>query len=247
MLMYHDISAEPAPHFRNYTVTPRALAAQLWWLSARGYTSITLDHLLAARADRSILPARPVVLTFDDGFQSCVDHAVPLLQARGFTATFYLVAGLMGQASRWLLRERGFERPLIDWTAARALLAAGFDCGSHTMSHPRLAELSAADCHMELRESRHLLANYLGREIRHFAYPFGSFNASVRQSAREAGYHSACTTQPGLSPADDDPWALHRIRVSGTDTLLDFACRLRSGGSLRDWWTRHRPSVWPRP
>ena len=72
------------------------------------------------------MPRRPVVITFDDGFQGCADYAVPVLRTHGFTAMFYLVAGLMGATSRWLRPELGMELALMSWDTARSLAAEGF-------------------------------------------------------------------------------------------------------------------------
>jgi peptidoglycan/xylan/chitin deacetylase (PgdA/CDA1 family) len=107
ILMYHQVSRRPHPAFRKYTVTARAFAAQMAWLAWAGYRAITLDAVLAARTGRDSLPRRPVVITFDDGFQDCWDYAVPVLRSRGFRATFFLVAGLIGGRSTWPLREKG--------------------------------------------------------------------------------------------------------------------------------------------
>lgn len=232
ILMYHQVTPHPLPAFRKYGVTPRAFAAQINWLTQAGYKSITLDALLAFRRRRTILPSRPVIITFDDGFQDCVDYAVPILQAHAFTATFYLVAGLMGKTSRWLVRERGIELPLMHWSTARRLAEAGFDCGAHTMSHPHLAELSPSACRDELLDARCRLADHLGQEVRHMAYPYGSFNDSVRRQVAETGYHSACSVRIGISAPDDDPLALHRVPVTGQDSLLDFISRLRTTAPL---------------
>jgi peptidoglycan/xylan/chitin deacetylase (PgdA/CDA1 family) len=228
ILMYHQVTPRPMPAFRKYAVTPRMFAAQMHWLALNGYVSITLDRLLAHRSGRGALPKRPVIITFDDGFQDCLEHAVPILQTHGFTAIFYLVAGLMGKTSEWLIAERGVSFPLMDWTAARQLAAAGFQCGAHTLSHPRLADLGATACQVELCESRWLLEDRLGQEVRHLAYPFGSYDEQVRTLAIEAGYRSACSVRIGLSTPDDDLLALHRVPVIGQDSLLDFVCRLRT-------------------
>jgi peptidoglycan/xylan/chitin deacetylase (PgdA/CDA1 family) len=233
--MYHQITPRTLPTFRKYAVTPKAFAAQMDWLSRAGYVTINLDALLSYRSDQGMLPSRPVIITFDDGFQDCIEHAVPVLHSHGFTAIFYLVAGLVGTTSRWLLPERGVELPLMDWTAARRLQAAGFQCGSHAMSHPRLSELSAAVCHDELLRSRQLLEDNLGHQVEHLAYPFGSFNETVRAIVAETGYRSACSVRIGLSTADDDPLALPRVPVSGQDSLLDFICRLRTARSCGEF------------
>lgn len=235
ILMYHDLRRTPLPDYTKYTVTPGAFARHLAWLSFRGYSTVSLDHLFEAWRGRRELPRLPVVITFDDGFQSCIEEAVPLLRARGFTATFFLVTTLMGRTSEWLLRERGFEVPLIGWDIARNLCQMGFECGSHSVTHPRLDGLSAANCERELNESRRELEDHLGIAVRHLSYPFGSFNEDVMAAADRAGYVSACTTRPGLSTPRESPLALRRIHVTGEDTIVDFVCRLHNGRNARDW------------
>lgn len=230
--MYHQVTPQRCPTLMKYAVTPQAFADQMEWLAAAAYTPISLDALLDHRRGQGAVPSQPVIITFDDGFQDCIDYAVPILQAHGFTAIFYLVAGLMGKTSRWLMVEQGTAFPLLGWTAARGLETAGFYCGAHTMTHPHLADLSPAACREELQTSRRLLEDHLGHEVRHLAYPFGSFNDQVRAAAAEAGYRSACSVRPGLSTLDDDPLALHRVHVSGHDSLLDFMCRLKTTHSL---------------
>ena len=246
ILMYHQVTPRPHPALRKYAVTPRAFGAQMNWLTIAGYVPITLDRLLAHRIGHGSLPARSIVITFDDGFQDCVEHAVPILHARGFTAIFYLVAGLVGKTSRWLLPKRGVELPLIDWAAARRLEAAGFQCGSHSLSHPRLADLSSEACREELLGSRHLLEDHLGHEVSHLAYPFGSFNEKVRALVSEAGYRSASSVRIGLSPPEDDVLALHRVPITGQDSLLDFICRLHTARTFGEVLRAKAHGVWQR-
>jgi peptidoglycan/xylan/chitin deacetylase (PgdA/CDA1 family) len=157
-----------------------------------------------------------------------------------------LVAVLVGQSSRWLRESHGFELPLIDWPTARNLASAGFHCGAHSMTHPHLAELAPASCRYELIESRRMLETELGREVAHLAYPFGSYDAAVRGMAREAGYRSACSVRLGRSPPDDDVLALRRVLVTGSDTLVDFAFRLRTALSLRGFLQRKARGAWRR-
>jgi len=204
------------------------------WLALARYSPISVDFLLDHWNDRKSLPAKPVAITFDDGFQDCFDYAVPIMQARGFTATFYFVAGLIGKTSRWLISERRFELPLMDWQTVKRLETAGFHVGAHSLSHPRLDALSPAACRAELIESRRLLEDKLGHEIRDMAYPFGAFNESVRATVADTGYRSACSVQIGISNANDDPLALKRVPVNGEESLLDFAFRLQSGHSARE-------------
>jgi peptidoglycan/xylan/chitin deacetylase (PgdA/CDA1 family) len=243
ILMYHEISSTPRPEFLKYTVSPAIFAEQMRWLARHDYTTILPDQLIAARAGTAALPRRPVMLTFDDGFAESVRLAPPILARHGFTAVFYLVAGLAGATSRWILADRGFELPLVGWSDARELEAAGFRCESHTVSHPHLADIPAEDCERELADSRRMLEDQLGRPVHHLAYPHGSHNATVMALAKAAGYRSACTTIIGLSPPSDSPFALRRVLVSGQHTRFDFPSLVSRGASL---WTYAR-QLWRKP
>jgi peptidoglycan/xylan/chitin deacetylase (PgdA/CDA1 family) len=232
--MYHSVTPRPAPAFRKYSLTPAAFAAQMRWLALAGHRPITLDDLLSARRGQARLPRRAVVITFDDGFQDCADYAVPILQARGFTATFFLVAGLVGGASTWLLAERKMQLALMDWPAARRLEAAGLQTGAHSMRHPHLAELDRAACRAELLDSKLKLEDELGHTIAHLAYPYGSYDEAVRSMAADCGYQTGCSVRIGLSGEADDLLALQRVPVSGRESLLDFLSRLYTSLPLRE-------------
>ncbi len=224
--MYHQVTPAPAPSFRKYAVTPRAFAAQMAWLSLTGFTPINLNQLADHRSGIRILPSKPVIITFDDGYRDCIDYAVPVLQKRGFTAVFYLVTGRMGQTTSWLVPKRGLEFPVMDWTSAKVLAASGFQCASHTLSHPDLAELAPRACRAELYDSRSALEDRLGHPVRHLAYPYGSVSPRVREIAAEVGYESACSVEIGFASVNADWLALPRVPVNGQDSLLDFVSRL---------------------
>jgi peptidoglycan/xylan/chitin deacetylase (PgdA/CDA1 family) len=232
ILSYHDVSPNPHPAFRRYSATVQEFERQMRWLSRRGYRAIDLDALLAARSAETRLRPRSVIITFDDGFRSCVEHAVPVLQAHGFTAVFYLVAGLMGSTSRWMA-DSGVNLPLMSWSAARDLAAAGYQCGGHTMTHPRLTTLDAKRRRIELADARRRTEDELGRNVTHFAYPYGALDTAVRESVEEAGYATACSTSAGLAGPHDDPLALPRLTIHGGEPLVSFAWRIRTGRGIR--------------
>ncbi|HKP16807.1 MAG TPA: polysaccharide deacetylase family protein [Gemmatimonadaceae bacterium] len=236
ILMLHEVSARPDPRYRKYTLTPRELDERLDWLRSKGYESVSMDDLVAARRGERALPARPVVITFDDGGRDCIEHAVPALAQRNYGATFYIVAGVVGGPMRWLNAEIGFELPAADWPALRAAEAAGMHCEAHSVTHPRLARVSADVCRDELTRGRAMLEEGLGHPVRHLAYPFGSHTAETITIAREAGYLTACTTEESLATAENELLALPRVPVLGTEGLGEFAHRVRTAqrvGPLR--------------
>ena len=246
ILMYHEISPNPHPLFRKYTLTPEAFASQMDWLRRLGYATVSLDTLVSSREVKADLPSRSVVITFDDGFRDCVRYATPILLARGLTATFFLVGGLVGMHSRWLMPKLGVDLPLAGWASLRGLLAAGFACGGHGLTHQALATLTVDQCRRELVESKLRLEAELGEPVDHLAYPYGSYTAEVRQLAGEVGYHSACSVRGGLSGPDDDVLALRRVPVSGEDSLLDFLCRLRTAETVSQTLRRGARGIWRR-
>ena len=236
ILMYHEVTPTPVERYRKYTVTPVELALQLSWLRSRGYASVDLDAVHAAFLGERRLPARPVVITFDDGSRDCLEHAVPALLAHGFTATFFIVGGLVGSTTRWLPAEVGLELPTADWPTLRAAEREGMRCEAHSVSHPRLARLADAEARDELVRGRALLEDGLGHAVRHVAYPFGSNSPRTRELAREAGYLTACTTHEAIASPRDEPLALPRVPIVGTEGMREYRHRVRSArpvGALR--------------
>jgi peptidoglycan/xylan/chitin deacetylase (PgdA/CDA1 family) len=243
ILMYHLVTSDPVPALRRYTVSPAAFASQMRWLAYSGYTPITLDRLVEHGSGADELPDRPVAITFDDGFLGLLDHAVPTLLDRGFVATIFLVAGLMGQTARWLPSWEGDKLRLLDWGTARELDSIGFQCGAHTLTHPRLTEVSPATRRLELRRSRELLEDGLGRAIAHVAYPFGACDEAVASEAASAGFRIGCSTRPGVARPGNDLLSLPRISVYRDESLIAFVCRLRTAHSPRELLRRKRQQV----
>lgn len=234
ILTYHEVTPAPHPGFRKYSVTPAQLAAHVRWLRALRYQAIDLTHLARWMEGAAELPPRPVLITFDDGFLDAVTHAAPVLRAGGFTAIFFIVAGLVGKQSEWLRAERGFEAPMVDWASLNGLRSDGFAIGSHAVSHPRLSTLPDAECRHELVEARDILEQNLGAAVEHLAYPFGNWDERVRSIAHDAGYTTACTTEIGVARSTDHPLSLPRVPVLGTEPLYMFAWRLRLAHAPRE-------------
>jgi peptidoglycan/xylan/chitin deacetylase (PgdA/CDA1 family) len=231
--MYHLVSDDVPGSFGGYTVTPAQFAGQVRALRRLGVTSISPEDLRVAHLDGRPLPARAVVITFDDGFRDCLRHAAPVLHDAGLRATMYVVAGLLGKTSRWLQREGLDHLPLISSAEARELEQAGIECQSHSFSHPRLAELDTADITRELTSSRAVLEDELGHPVRDLAYPHGSYDDRVIAEAREAGYLSGCTTRPGKALPYDDVLAVPRVKVDGRGGSVDFLARVTTGRDAR--------------
>jgi peptidoglycan/xylan/chitin deacetylase (PgdA/CDA1 family) len=234
ILMYHEVTKAPHPSFTKYSVTARSFAAQMRWLAVAGYRTLDLATLVAHRRDATPVPPKSIVITFDDGFRDAAIYAGPVMAEYGFSATFFLVAGLMGGTSTWLERERGVTLRIMSWDDARVLERTGHRCESHSVTHPRLGALAPDACRDELARSRAVIEEAIGHAVRYVAYPFGSESAAVRAIARDCGYEAGCGVTIGLSTAADDPLALRRVPVLGTDSLFDFLSRLGTAYTVGD-------------
>lgn len=225
ILMYHQID-QPPPRgtaLRGLIVSPRSFARQMWLLKTLGYQGLSMQDLQPYLSGRK--QGKVVGLTFDDGYQNNVEHALPVLQKHGFTATCYGVSHLIGGTNAWDAGKVA-EKPLMtlaDWQRWRD---AGMDIGSHTQTHAKLTELSAADAQKQITASRHELEQALNCQVLHFCYPYGAFAAEHAEMAVQAGYASATTTQRGRVHAAPDMHRLPRIMVARATHLLQFAAKV---------------------
>ena len=240
ILMYHRVTSEDLTPYSEHSETLRVMAvsvesfaSQMAWLARRGFRTISLDNLLEARANNRSLPRKPVIITFDDGYQDVADNAIPILEQHNFMAHLFLIPGLVGRTSEWDVREYGWAFHLFDWETARNLEERGFRCEAHTMTHPRLTLLETDECRREIEESRYALIQELGREVSHFAYPFGAYDRDTELIVHDAGFASACSTNRGLSSSTDNPYALRRLCIHLDDELFDFKCNVLTGIPIR--------------
>src|SRR2546425_11821268 len=223
ILLYHKIDRIPAGarYPRSY-VTPERFDAQLALLRRRGYESVSFADYLAYRRGAARLPRRPVIITFDDGYRSNRDVALPLLQQHGFRATIFLVAGRVGGTNAWDPDE--IQEPLLDAAAIRAMQARGIEFGSHSATHARLTALHPAAVLRELRDSRALLGAVLGPPRPVLGDPYGAHNALSRRVAREAGYEAAVAIRRRMNGDGTD--LRSEEHTSELQSLAYLVCRL---------------------
>jgi peptidoglycan/xylan/chitin deacetylase (PgdA/CDA1 family) len=149
-----------------------------------GYTSASLSDC----TDPSHLPAKPVVLTFDDSYESVHRNAFPALAAAGYRATVFVITNYIGRANTWDVNLGWIRFPHLDWGRLRELRDAGWEIGSHTARHPDLTRVPASRMDAELADSRRTLEDGLNAPVRFLSFPFGRYNDRVLDAMRRAGY-----------------------------------------------------------
>ncbi|MGH9486447.1 MAG: polysaccharide deacetylase family protein [Terriglobales bacterium] len=182
------------------------------------YQIVTLDCLLARLAHHDPAAGPTLAITFDDGYADNAEVAADILDRLGLSATFFITTGAIDLANRFPWDAHLAAPPrLMDWTQVHGLHAAGFGIGSHTISHPRLSRLTAAELDCELAGSRARLEQELGEPVSHFAYPFGGREGAgllARTAVAAAGYACCLSCHGGLIAAYDSPFHLNRVAVS---------------------------------
>jgi peptidoglycan/xylan/chitin deacetylase (PgdA/CDA1 family) len=177
-------------------------------------------------------------ITFDDGFVSVMENALPELETRRIPATLFVPTGNMGSRPAWITNPASpanHER-----VVSRAELAALKDrqlvtVGSHSVSHPNFVKLDEAQATVEFKQSKADLEAVLGRPVRLFSFPHGAYNQSLLELAREAGYERVLTIKPECISVPDANFVQGRVAVGPDDWPLEF--RLKLLGAYR-WLAR---------
>jgi len=217
ILMYHHIRDynDPADSIgTNLSVPPINFKAQIDYLKNNGYTTITFADFTAFPAKK--LPDKPIILTFDDGYNDAYSEAFQLLKANKQVGTFYLISSYFGKPEH-LSREQ-----------AKEMSANGMEIGSHTVSHPDLTKISATKVAAELLESKTTLESIISKSIVSFCYPAGKHNEAVDLAAKNSGYSTATTTYMAISNTSEDKFTLSRLRINPSDGINYFADRIQN-------------------
>lgn len=230
ILLYHSVSADPADWIAPFTVSPDSFARHLDLIIESGRTPMSVSALVDALQGRSVLPAKPVAVTFDDGFADFAS-AADQLAAQQIPSTLYVTTGsLQGsgpQTAGWVLP----PARMLAWSQLAEIADSGVEIGAHTHTHPQLDTLRVADAGREIRMGKELLEDHLGREVPSFAYPHGFQSARVRREVQAAGYVSACGVMDALSSADDRAFCLARLTVRNSTSDAELATWLEGRGA----------------
>jgi peptidoglycan/xylan/chitin deacetylase (PgdA/CDA1 family) len=218
ILMYHVLAAAKtgAPYADLY-VLPTEFEAQMDYLSRSGYQAVTLQRLYDHwhKVDATPWPARPIIISFDDGLRNQAQVAGPILAARGWPGVLNLVVDHYRQVPSSITLAR-----------VRRLAAAGWEIDSHTVTHRDLTTLTDAQLTDEVANSRADLQTDLGAPVNFFCYPSGRHDQRTVAAVRAAGYLAATTTEEGLASSADQSFELPRVRVHAHESVQQFAASL---------------------
>lgn len=229
VLTYHHILRdEENTRFRHTSTTTsvRAFSNQMTWLRDMGYTTLSLYQLEGYLRNNMNLPARAVVITFDDGLKSVSRYAYPVLKQYGMKATAFIISSrIKRHPQKWDPRSLQFMS-VSELNGIRDV----FDFQSHThflhrvdgYRRPVLLRRSYHNILFDFERSRRALAQF-NPHVLYLSYPFGGYNAKAVKAAGDAGFHMAVTTVKGKVKPGDNPFLLKRLYILRTDSLETMA------------------------
>jgi peptidoglycan/xylan/chitin deacetylase (PgdA/CDA1 family) len=222
VLYYHSVD-EGSP---DISIKPSLFLQEMRFISG-SCKPVSLKQVEAFIANESTLADLSVAVTFDDGFRDNYENAFPILEKCRVPATIFVTTGFVGGKVTY---DTG-QKPALSWPEIRELVESGLiEIGSHTISHPDdLAELPLQDQRREIAESKKILEDNLGLEVRHFCSPKGRFSNLTAQILADSSYKLALTNRSGLVRKGMDVFSVPRLGSSNWDSLAVFESRLRGG------------------
>jgi peptidoglycan/xylan/chitin deacetylase (PgdA/CDA1 family) len=221
IMMYHIIGPPDRPENDPLAVSTDDFSAQMSYLACAGYTPITVQQLFDAFDGNAALPEKPIILTFDDGWEGDYADGYPILKEHGFVGSFAIVTGYVDAGG-----------PYVTWAQIKEMSDAGMEMMSHTVTHIDLGTSDDETDIAQLAESKATLEEKTGKPVDYFVYPAGEpfrtgteeRQGQVVQLLKDAGYRGALLDGSGYGGQDPAaPYQLNRVRVSGGEDIYTYA------------------------
>jgi len=248
ILMYHNIGEPAEEKDRPYFVSAGRLKKQMRFLQKAGYEIIDLPDLIEGFKDNKPLPLKPIIITFDDGTESIYKNAFPVLREYNFKTTVFLTINYLNKGA---MQEKSFLKYTpLSWEQIREMQKRGVSFYPHSLTHPRLTKILPEKAFYEIRESKRILEEKLGRPMDFFSYPYGDFNEETEEMVKKCGYRGAVDAWGGINNRNTDVFGLKRIPVFERDDSLQLGLKLLFGldkvtlGFLAGYYWRRIVARW---
>lgn len=183
VLTFHKV--DPRFEWGVTRITPRRFEKILDYLKAKEYQTVSFATL---SEKIKVMRMNPIVLTFDDSYESIHSNALPLMQSHGFVGTIFVITGYVEKLNTWDVNLGGLRFSHLTWDQIHELNSAGWEIASHTVTHPDLTRVDGARLQFEVQKSKEVLEDRFGISVQSIAFPFGIANEIVIEACLEAGY-----------------------------------------------------------
>jgi peptidoglycan/xylan/chitin deacetylase (PgdA/CDA1 family) len=224
ILLYHRIVNEQSKIGRHKIyVSEKKFREQMKFLKENGYITITFQNLASSirpSPQGEGLGERPIILTFDDGYEDNYTILFPILKEFGFTAVIFLVTKL--SCNEWGIKDGEPQLKMLTKEMIREMSDYGIEFGGHTRTHPNLKNVSEEKLMDEILGCKKDIEEITGKQCISFSYPYGAYNEKVLQAVQNAGYKYGITTIFGPKNISEDKMRIRRIEVRPNTTLFSF-------------------------
>jgi peptidoglycan/xylan/chitin deacetylase (PgdA/CDA1 family) len=217
-LMYHELElpgrpmCQSVPGYVRYILPLDTFRRQMAWLKEQDWRGLNVSEALRYPSEPS------VCITFDDGCETDLIAATPVLREFGFNATFYLTTGFLGTPG------------YLNAGQVRDLDAQGFEIGCHSMTHPYLSDLAEPELKREIVDAKLQIEQIVGHPIEHFSCPGGRYDQRTLQIAREAGFATVANSQYYANSSTTSHYELGRVGLLRDVTLDQFIANCHGRG-----------------
>ncbi len=236
VLMYHKLVEDEKLaelHWTNLSV--EQFHKHLILLDRWGFTPITFkDYLLYSNGDIN-LPKKPVIITFDDGYVEVYKYAFPILKEFGWNAVAFVLGDRKIKTNLWDQNLDIEVSSLLTNDQILKMHEAGFEIGSHSLTHARLNSVPLNTAFLEINNSKINLQSLLNSEVISFSYPYGALNSTIKMMVYNADYKLACGVFTGPPKFGEDKFDIRRITITNTTSSFAFALKILTPYEYYEW------------
>ena len=215
ILEYHTVTHSPDEGSEKYNILPSDFSAQLDYLKENGYNTITTLEYMKAKRGKLKLPEKPIILTFDDGYEDNYSTMLPILEAHNMKAVVYVITNEIGNPGYLTVEE------------LRDMQNLGIEIGSHTANHRPIIDITRSELLHEIRASKYFLEWNGINTVFSFSYPNGIHSDEIVKILKDNNYLTAVTGDAGLNNFKTNPYLLQRVNIpQPTFGLFEFRLRL---------------------
>lgn len=215
VLCYHNVSKKGRDIF---SLSPRKFEKQIKYLYDSGFKTIKLDTFMKYIKGERVrnFPSKPILLTFDDGWITHYKNVLPILKKYNFIGVFFIYPSVI------MAKRRFYRKRYINVKMLKKLHKAGMEIESHSYFHPVMHREDNRTIRVQFRNSKKYLEKKLGKKIKYFAYPYGSYTRNIIKIAKKYGYKGLFTINYGVNHRGSDPYTLYRIMITRSMKLRYF-------------------------
>lgn len=214
ILMYHHLANNPKPDdplTRSLYLAPDMFKHEMDYLNANHFQTIDLQEMYNYFNFGAKLPAKPIIVTIDDGYLDFYQNGFTVLKNNHQKAVLFVITDYPGRNSAY-----------ANFDQLREMQQSGMEIEAHSMSHPDLSKIPSAEANQQVVESKKVLEKEMRKPVLFFAYPSGKYNPETIDFLKKAGYLGAVTVKAGQDHSMNDFFELHRVRVAGDETMEQF-------------------------